>query len=90
MGIWKHNRQVSAVREGFILRIQAGAPFLLRWTRDDWGTAEDSRSTPTSLGIEYFDIAIRPPQGGRIRFTFFWIDAGTPEGRDFEVAVLGT
>lgn len=27
--IWKHNRQVSAVREGFILRVQAGAPFLL-------------------------------------------------------------
>ena len=32
----------------------------------------------------------RPPQGGRIRFTFFWIDAGTWEGRDFEVAVRGS
>jgi len=90
MEIWKHNRQVPAVRQGSVLRIQAGAPFLLRWTRDDWGTAEDSRSTPTSLGIEYFDIAIRPPQGGRIRFTFFWIDAGTWEGRDFEVTVRGS
>jgi len=88
--IWKHNRQVSEVREGFILRIQAGAPFRLRWTRDDWGTVEDSRSIPTPLGIEYFDIATRPPQSGRIRFTFFWIDAGTWEGRDFEVAVRGS
>jgi len=87
MEIWKHNRQVPEVREGGILRVQTGAPFLLRWTRDDWVTAEDSRSIPTALGIEYFDIDPRPPRGGRIRFTFFWIDAGTWEGRNFEVAV---
>jgi glucoamylase len=86
--IWKHNRQVRAVKAGDILRIQAGAPFLLHWTPDDWGVTEDSHSTPTSLGIEYLDIATLPRQGGRIRFTFFWTDAGTWEGRDFEVAVL--
>jgi len=90
MEIWKHNRQVPEVREGFILRIQAGAPFRLRWSRDDWGTVEDSRSTPTSLGIEYFDIAIPPQESGLIRFTFFWTDAGRWEGRDFEVAVVGS
>ena len=48
--IWKHNRQVRAVTAGDILRIQAGAPFLLHWTPDDWGTTEDSHSTPTSVG----------------------------------------
>ena len=90
MEIWKHNRQVREVPEGFILRIQAGAPFLLHWTRDDWGTVEDSRSIPTPLGIEYFDIASQPRKNGRIRFTFFWTDAGTWEGRDFEVAVRTT
>ena len=87
--IWKHNRQVRSVTAGDILRIQAGASFLLHWTRDDWGTVEDSRSTPTPLGIEYFDIATRAPQGGRIRFTFFWTEAGRWEGKDFEVAVRG-
>jgi glucoamylase len=86
--IWKHNRQVRAVKAGDILRIQAGAPFLLHWTPDDWGVTEDSHSTPTSLGIDYLDINTLPRQGGRIRFTFFWTDAGTWEGRDFEVAVL--
>ncbi|MBP2689215.1 MAG: glycoside hydrolase 15-related, partial [Deltaproteobacteria bacterium] len=80
--IWKHNRQVSSVRQGFTLRIQAGTPFLLHWTQDDWGTSEDSHSTPTALGIEYFDIDIQRRQSGRIRFTFFWTDAGTWEGRD--------
>jgi len=87
MEIWKRNRQVSEVRQGFILRIQVGAPFLLHWTRDDWGAAEDSHSTPTALGIDYLDIDILPQQGGRIRFTFFWTDTGRWEGREFEVAV---
>ncbi|MGZ8450269.1 MAG: glycoside hydrolase family 15 protein [Candidatus Deferrimicrobiaceae bacterium] len=90
MEIWKHNRQVPEVREGVILRVQTGAPFLLHWTRNDWGTVVDSRSIPTSLGIEYLDIEIPPRQGGRIRFTFFWTDAGTWEGRDFEVTVRGS
>ena len=90
MEIWKHNRQVSEVRQGFLLRIQAGAPFLLHWTRNDWGTTEDSRSTTTSLGVDYLDIDILPRQSGRIRFTFFWTDAGRWEGRDFEVAVRGS
>ena len=90
MEIWKHNRQVPAVRPGSILRIQAGAPFLLHWTRDDWGTTEDSHSTPTPLGIGYLDIALLPEPGGRIRFTFFWTDAGRWEGKDFEVAVVGS
>ena len=85
--IWKHNRQVSSVPEGTTLRIQAGAPFLLHWTRDDWHTVEDSHSTPTALGIEYLDIANPPKGSGPIRFTFFWPDAGRWEGRDFEVAV---
>ncbi len=88
--IWKHNRQVSSVREGFTLRIQAGAPFLLHWTRDDWGAMEASRSTPTALGIEYLDIAGPPKGSGPIRFTFFWTDAGRWEGRDFEVAARGS
>ncbi|MBP2688863.1 MAG: glycoside hydrolase 15-related, partial [Deltaproteobacteria bacterium] len=87
MEIWKHNRQVPEVREGGILRVQTGAPFLLRWTRDDWVTAEDSRSIPNALGFDYFYFDPRRPRGGRIRFTFFWIDAGTWEGRNFEVAV---
>jgi glucoamylase len=88
--IWKHNRQVRVVKAGDILRIQAGAPFLLHWTRDDWGTTEDSHSTPTPLGIEYFDIATPPQRNGRVRFTFFWTDAGRWEGRDFEVDVRGS
>jgi len=85
--IWKHSRQVAGVREGFLLRIQAGSPFRLRWTRDEWGTSQDTQSSQTSLGIEYVDITDLPTQNGRIRFTFYWTEAARWEGRDFDVAV---
>ena len=81
MEIWKHNRQVSAVRQGFVLRIQAGAPFLLHWTRDDWGTVEDSRSTPTPLGIEYFDI-VHPASTGRTDPLHVFLDGRGDLGRE--------
>ncbi len=85
--IWKHNRQVPVVRGGRTLRIQAGAPFRLHWTRDEWLTTADTVSTPTALGIEYVDIPTSPGGKGVVRFTFFWTDAGRWEGRDWRVAV---
>ncbi|NJD62509.1 MAG: glucan 1,4-alpha-glucosidase [Deltaproteobacteria bacterium] len=85
--IWKHNRQVPAVREGDTLRIQAGAPFLLHWTRDEWATSQDTHPASTALGIEYVDIPVLPGSKGTIRFTFFWKEEGRWEGRDYRVDV---
>ncbi len=85
--IWKHNRQVPVARGGDVLRIQAGAPFLLHWTRDDWSATEDTHSTGTSLGIDSVDIPIPEGRVGRIRFTFYWPGAGRWEGRDYQVSV---
>ncbi|MEK7374684.1 MAG: glycoside hydrolase family 15 protein, partial [Thermodesulfobacteriota bacterium] len=90
MEIWKHNRQVPTVRSGDVLRIQAGAPFRLRWTTDLWRTSRDTHATPTALGVEYVDISIAPGCKAPVIFTFFWTDAGRWEGRDFEVAVRGS
>ena len=87
--IWKHCRQVSTVRQGFLLRIQADSPFRLRWTRNEWESIQDSPSTSTVLGIHYVDIPDLPQPDGRIRFTFFRTDEERWEGKDFEVAVLG-
>ncbi len=87
--IWKRCRQVSTVRQGFLLRIQADSPFRLRWTRNEWESIQDSPSTSTVLGIHYVDIPDLPQPDGRIRFTFFRTDEERWEGKDFEVAVLG-
>lgn len=85
--IWKPNRRVCAVKRGFTLRIQAPAPFRLRWSRDEWRTAEDTSSSPTALGIEFVDIPIPAAQRAPIEFTFFWTQTDRWEGQDYQVGV---
>lgn len=85
--IWKPNRQVRSILAGTLLRIQAPRPFLLRWTRDDWLTMCDTRSTATALTIAYADIPIATDQRAPIRFTFYWLSDDRWEGQDFLVDV---
>src|SRR5215831_16625808 len=56
--IWKFNRQVPRVPTGALLRIQADQPFLLHWTRNEWETSTDTRSTATTLNIDFVDIRV--------------------------------
>lgn len=86
--IWKFNRQPRRVAAGGTLRIQSKVPFRLRWTLDEWATSRDDASHPTGLGPEYVDLTIPDDQQAPARFTFFWTQSGTWEGRDFQVAVV--
>jgi glucoamylase len=86
--VWKFNRQPRRIRAGAQLRIQAEAPFRLRWTRDGWATPRDAESTAVPpLGLHYVDLQVAPDQGAPLVFTFYWTDAGRWEGADFTVAV---
>jgi len=87
--VWKPQRHVRVVKREYTLRIQTPAPFLLRWSRDDWQTIEDTASSPTTLGIEFVDIPIPRAQQAPIRFTFFWTVAQHWEGRDYAVGIAG-
>jgi len=85
--VWKFNRQVPIVRAGTLLRIQAGAPFLLHWTNDEWQDAADSRSNATEVGVDFVDIPLSEGQRAPIRFTFLWAEENRWEGRDYVVRV---
>ena len=85
--VWTFARRVRAVRAGTTLRIEAAAPFRLRWTADEWSTVEDTASTPTALGIDFVDVPVALAQRAPIRFTFFWSGVERWEGRDFVVTV---
>ena len=85
--IWKPNRQVRAVKRGYTLRIQVPAPFRLHWTDDEWRTVNDTTSVPTIFAVEYVDIPIPPAQRAPLRFTLFWPESNSWEGRDYEVEV---
>jgi glucoamylase len=84
---WKFNRHVRSVAPGTTLRIQAGAPFILHWTRDDWRSSIDTSAAMTSLGISYVDIEVSRSQRAPIRFTFYWKETGQWQNQDFAVEV---
>src|SRR5215510_12310370 len=84
--VWKFNRQVPAIDMGTRLRIQASSPFLLHWTVDEWLHSTDTRSTATSVDVEFVDLPL-PEQQATIRFTFLWVDENRWEGKDYEVAL---
>ena len=86
--LWTFNWQAPTVRPGWTLRIQADGPFILRFTADEWLTAQDLPSTPTALPVEFVDISVPPDQEVRVRFTFLWTRTGRWEGRDFTVESL--
>ena len=85
--VWKHTRQVSSVRQSSTLRIQVPAPFRLHWTSDEWQTINDAVSVGTALGIEFVDIKIPAGQRAPVRFTFFWTNNNSWEGRDYVVEI---
>jgi glucoamylase len=87
--VWTFNRRARSVRPGTVLRVQAEAPFRLRWTTDEWSVVRDTTSTPTALGIDFVDLPLPRLQAAPIRFTFFWLGVGRWEGRDFAVDVKG-
>ena len=86
--VWKPTRQVRRVQRGHVLRIQVPASFRLRWSDDEWKTVKDTRSSPTTLGVEFVDIPIPAAQRAPIRFTFFWTARDAWEGRDYMVSVV--
>jgi glucoamylase len=85
--VWKPVRQVRQVAAGQVLRVQAPAPFRLRWTINEWQRSQDTMSTSSGLGIYFVDIPVAKDQKAPIRFTFFWTDPEHWEGQDYEIAV---
>ncbi len=87
MEVWKPVRRLRSIRPGKVLRVQNPGPFRMVWTDDEWKTIQDSESSPSGLGIGFVDIPIGERQKASIRFTFFWPDTSTWEGKDYKVDV---
>jgi glucoamylase len=85
--VWKFNRQVPKVPAGTLLRIQADKPFLLRWTSNEWQSSTDTRSTATTVNIDFVDIQA-PDRDRPVRFTFLWTEENRWEGKDYTVEIV--
>jgi glucoamylase len=85
--VWTFRRRARSVRRGTVLRIQAGAPFRVRWTADEWSSAIDTPSASAQLGLSFAELPVANDQTAPLRFTFFWPEVQRWEGRDFAVDV---
>ena len=63
--IWSQKRPVQSIPRGCRLRVIAGAPFILRWTSDDWQDQRDAVSIATTLGVWFVDVP--PPSSTLLR-----------------------
>ncbi|MEZ6097756.1 MAG: glycoside hydrolase family 15 protein [Pirellulaceae bacterium] len=85
LDIWKVNRQLTQMSRSRMLRIQAHAPFRLRYSTDGWQSQFDRDSKDTGIGVHYCDISPDDFQNTPVQFTFYWTQANCWEGRDYRL-----
>ncbi len=83
--VWKPNRQITQMRAGDVLRIQAPEPFRLHWSDDNWATVNDTDAADSGIGVYYVDLPTRPHAMTVFKFTFFWTARDRWQGEDYEV-----
>ena len=100
MEIWKPNRQPGTVRRGYTLRVEYPAPFILRWTDDEWQNSHEIKSETTAVAMDSVDLQIgpalgltasagvNPEQRAPIRFVFYWISEGRWDEKEYRVDVI--
>lgn len=88
LACWRFNHKAREMAQGKTLRIEALAPFSLRWTTDGWNAVHDSPCQDSGLEVWYLDLPTESlPLGAAVEFTFFWTQANRWEGVNFSVAV---
>jgi len=85
---WRIEAPIASVARGKSLRVEARAPFRLRWSADGWGNVRDAPCEDLGIGLWICDLSTDTvPTGTRFQFTFHWLRDERWEGRDFEVSV---
>ena len=86
--VWRFNHKLRSMPPGKILRVETTAPAVIHWSADDWKTVQDATAHDVGLGIHIADLATKAiPDGGQIKFTFYWPDADHWESADFNVHI---
>jgi glucoamylase len=86
--VWKPSRHVRFMRAGETLRVHGDAPFILRWSGDNWKTVNDTKSMQNALQVDYVDLKdVAAKAGICLRFTFLWTEDNRWEGQNYEVTV---
>ncbi|MCB9993629.1 MAG: glucan 1,4-alpha-glucosidase [Hyphomicrobiaceae bacterium] len=83
---WRTNSPFVSMPKGRALLIERDRPFVLHFSTDDWATTQERPAEPTYFGLHGVELAPELLRGvAKLSFTFHYVDAGTWEGRNFDV-----
>ncbi|MFL5764109.1 MAG: glucan 1,4-alpha-glucosidase [Bacteroidia bacterium] len=86
--IWDFNSRYKTIPKGKTLRIQCLTSATIRWTVNNWITAQDLATLDSTLGNHYADIPVSAlDYDQKIIFTFYWHDSDNWEKKDFTVSI---
>ena len=86
--VWRFNHKVRTMSVGKVLRVETLEPAIVRWSTDAWRASQDTATRESGLGIQVADLPTDSiPEGGSVKFTFFWPGAQRWEGDEFVVRV---
>lgn len=86
--IWSFNHKCRTMPQTMSLRIELLAPATVHWSHNGWKEVHDIQTKNSGLGLHYADLQTEKIAAGTsVIFTFYWLDAGRWEGKDFEVRI---
>ncbi len=86
--IWGPRYHLRQLRAGTELTVAVRAPARVHWGINGWENVRDVDTRDTGLGVYAVDLPTADLSVGEtIQFTFFWLDEGAWEGRDYEVLI---
>ncbi len=86
---WRFNHKIRHLPASRTLRVETGAPAVVRWTADDWHTMADTPTEDRGWGVHVADLATAALEpGSTITLTFRWPAADRWEGENFTVRVV--
>jgi glucoamylase len=85
---WRFGTMATSLPVGRVLRCELGAAATVRWTVDEWGSAEQVETVRSPFGVHVAELPTAALEvGAVVRFTFQWHEGARWEGQDFAVRV---
>jgi glucoamylase len=85
---WRFIDKIQSLSKGKNLRIEVLAPATLHWSTDNWQTTHNTETRDTELGVHVVDLpADQFRSGGKLVFTFHWVQPEHWEGRNFGISL---
>jgi glucoamylase len=88
--MWTFRHRTRRIARGKYLRLILAAPAQVRWTADQWESAQDRETAASGLSALHFvDLPTgKLPAGSMIEWTFRWLEDDRWEGCDFRAEIV--